>query len=197
MPILLACGSCAFSAAQEEVFERLGRGVLASALEGFNVRRNQPLRSPLGCQLGPPFTRGACATTGLHLCLRPDWCVVIAEALANPSALQPLSRTWDGSAGSGKSYTMMGTSTNKGLIPRLCEALYAAIDEVSGTSLLRTSPSSLRDATAFMQSQDPNLRFHTEVSYMEIYNEKVRMTKTRPEPAIPQAPVLSPCAWGP
>lgn len=57
-----------------------------------------------------------------------------------------------GQTGSGKSYTMMGTQDNKGIIPRLCDELFASI--------------------AAKQSED--LSYKVEVSYMEIYNEKVR-----------------------
>ena len=41
--------------------------------------------------------------------------------------------------GSGKSYTMMGTSQDeklKGIIPRLCDAMFARIAEVSVTDLI-------------------------------------------------------------
>lgn len=58
-----------------------------------------------------------------------------------------------GQTGSGKSYSMMGTSNNKGLIPRLCDGLFDQIAQIS-------------DA-------DENTSFKVEVSYMEIYNEKV------------------------
>jgi len=54
--------------------------------------------------------------------------------------------------GSGKSYTMMGAPNQKGLIPRICDSLFEQIQ----------------------QSNDPNTTFKVEVSYMEIYNEKVR-----------------------
>lgn len=53
--------------------------------------------------------------------------------------------------GSGKSYTMMGTQDNKGIIPRLCDLLFGSIAE----------------------RQTPDLSYKVEVSYMEIYNEKV------------------------
>ncbi|XP_036358339.1 kinesin-like protein KIF13A isoform X8 [Octopus sinensis] len=56
-----------------------------------------------------------------------------------------------GQTGSGKSYTMMGTADEKGIIPRLCDALFEKI------------------AT----NDDPDLTYKVEVSYMEIYNEKV------------------------
>lgn len=53
--------------------------------------------------------------------------------------------------GSGKSYTMMGSGENKGIIPRLCDNLF--------------------DMIAKQQSSE--LTYKVEVSYMEIYNEKV------------------------
>ena len=54
-----------------------------------------------------------------------------------------------GQTGSGKSYTMMGSHDDQGLIPRICQDLF------------------LR-----MRENDTNYRI--EISYMEIYNEKVR-----------------------
>ncbi|XP_028610925.1 kinesin-like protein KIF16B isoform X2 [Grammomys surdaster] len=58
-----------------------------------------------------------------------------------------------GQTGSGKSYTMMGSSGDSGLIPRICEALFSRINETT-----RWDEAS----------------FRTEVSYLEIYNERVR-----------------------
>ncbi|XP_075454796.1 kinesin-like protein KIF13B isoform X2 [Ascaphus truei] len=57
-----------------------------------------------------------------------------------------------GQTGSGKSYTMMGTADQPGLIPRLCSTLF--------------------DRT--QKAENEELSFKVEVSYMEIYNEKVR-----------------------
>ncbi|XP_024911473.1 kinesin-like protein KIF13B isoform X3 [Cynoglossus semilaevis] len=57
-----------------------------------------------------------------------------------------------GQTGSGKSYTMMGSGDQPGLIPRLCSALFE-----------RTQ-----------KEQREQESFTVEVSYMEIYNEKVR-----------------------
>ncbi|ORX74357.1 kinesin-domain-containing protein [Linderina pennispora] len=54
-----------------------------------------------------------------------------------------------GQTGSGKSYTMMGSEADPGLIPRVCDELFTRI------SMLGAS-------------------FHVEVSYLEIYNERVR-----------------------
>lgn len=56
-----------------------------------------------------------------------------------------------GQTGSGKSYTMTGTAAEPGLIPRLCDRIFARIDEQT----------------------DEQTTFKVEVSYMEIYNEKV------------------------
>ncbi|XP_058066317.1 kinesin-like protein KIF13A [Anopheles bellator] len=56
-----------------------------------------------------------------------------------------------GQTGSGKSYTMMGNQDNKGIIPRLCDELFASI----------------------AAKQTDELTYKVEVSYMEIYNEKV------------------------
>uniref|UniRef100_H3AG65 Kinesin family member 13B n=1 Tax=Latimeria chalumnae TaxID=7897 RepID=H3AG65_LATCH len=57
-----------------------------------------------------------------------------------------------GQTGSGKSYTMMGTVDQPGLIPRLCSALFE-----------RTQ-----------KQENAEQSFKVEVSFMEIYNEKVR-----------------------
>ena len=56
-----------------------------------------------------------------------------------------------GQTGSGKSYTMMGSRDQTGIIPRLCNNLFERIDEMS----------------------TPENQTKVEVSYMEIYNEKV------------------------
>ncbi|XP_049771850.1 kinesin-like protein KIF13B [Schistocerca cancellata] len=56
-----------------------------------------------------------------------------------------------GQTGSGKSYTMMGSQDSKGIIPRLCDSLFDLIS----------------------RQQSPELSYKVEVSYMEIYNEKV------------------------
>lgn len=54
--------------------------------------------------------------------------------------------------GSGKSYTMMGSQDDEGLIPRICQELFLKmqVSKQSGSS------------------------FRTEVSYLEIYNEHVK-----------------------
>lgn len=58
-----------------------------------------------------------------------------------------------GQTGSGKSYTMMGSPHEKGLIPRLCDALFERMQAATRA--------------------DAGATFKLEVSYMEIYNERV------------------------
>ncbi|RVE76749.1 hypothetical protein OJAV_G00012140 [Oryzias javanicus] len=58
-----------------------------------------------------------------------------------------------GQTGSGKSFTMMGAPGDAGLIPRICEGLFSRISDSSGCD---------------------EASFRTEVSYLEIYNERVR-----------------------
>ncbi|XP_049592334.1 uncharacterized protein kif16bb isoform X2 [Syngnathus scovelli] len=57
-----------------------------------------------------------------------------------------------GQTGSGKSYTMMGHADEKGLIPRICDGLSSKISERNTSNAVS---------------------FRTEVSFMEIYNERV------------------------
>ncbi|VDM51755.1 unnamed protein product [Angiostrongylus costaricensis] len=57
-----------------------------------------------------------------------------------------------GQTGSGKSYSMMGTSQQPGIIPRLCNEVFRRIKETTCDIL----------------------EYKVEVSYMEIYNERVR-----------------------
>lgn len=57
-----------------------------------------------------------------------------------------------GQTGSGKTFTMMGSADNEGLIPRICQAMY----------------------TRMKLGTNSGTTFRTEVSYLEIYNEKVK-----------------------
>ncbi|KAL6297972.1 kinesin-domain-containing protein [Sparassis latifolia] len=59
-----------------------------------------------------------------------------------------------GQTGSGKSYSMMGYGADKGIIPLTCSELFVRVEEKKGAN--------------------PNTHFTVEVSYIEIYNEKVR-----------------------
>ncbi|KAK3326346.1 putative kinesin group protein [Apodospora peruviana] len=58
-----------------------------------------------------------------------------------------------GQTGSGKSYSMMGYGKEAGIIPMICQDMFKRIVEMQ---------------------QDKNLRCTVEVSYLEIYNERVR-----------------------
>lgn len=70
-----------------------------------------------------------------------------------------------GQTGSGKSYTMMGTPTQPGLIPRTCEDLFQRIES----------------------SASPNISYAVRVSYFEVYNEHVRdLLGPQPRPSDPQ-----------
>eukprot|EP00794_Sanderia_malayensis_P020111 gene20111-22082_t len=57
-----------------------------------------------------------------------------------------------GQTGSGKTHTMMGSAGNEGLIPRICQSLFVQMQNCG----------------------DGGISFRTEVSYLEIYNERVR-----------------------
>ncbi|RDA94409.1 hypothetical protein CP533_2227 [Ophiocordyceps camponoti-saundersi (nom. inval.)] len=59
-----------------------------------------------------------------------------------------------GQTGAGKSYTMMGTPQDPGLIPRTCEDLFDRIEAAHGESA--------------------NVAYSVRVSYLEVYNEHVR-----------------------
>lgn len=59
-----------------------------------------------------------------------------------------------GQTGAGKSYTMMGTPSEPGLIPRTCEDLFQRIEAA--------------------QNESPNIAYNVRVSYFEVYNEHVR-----------------------
>ncbi|PLB38903.1 kinesin-3 motor protein uncA [Aspergillus candidus] len=58
-----------------------------------------------------------------------------------------------GQTGSGKSYSMMGYGKEYGVIPRICQSMFERISEIQ---------------------REGNLSCNVEVSYIEIYNERVR-----------------------
>lgn len=58
-----------------------------------------------------------------------------------------------GQTGSGKSYSMMGYGPEEGVIPKICRAMFERIEDAQ---------------------RDNNLNCTVEVSYLEIYNERVR-----------------------
>ncbi|KAN0037910.1 hypothetical protein ACTA71_000081 [Dictyostelium dimigraforme] len=82
----------------------------------------------------------------------------------NDLGKEVLKNAWDGfncsifaygQTGSGKSYSMMGYGEEKGIIPLICEELFERI---------QSTPSNSNEQTIYK----------TTVSYMEIYNEKVK-----------------------
>jgi ankyrin repeat protein len=83
-----------------------------------------------------------------------------------------------GQTGSGKTYTMMGPPNDPGLIPRICNEMFARIT----------------------QNNDPNVKYRVECSYMEIYNERVRdllsMTDRKVNLKVREHKVLGPYVEG-
>nr|XP_016854255.1 PREDICTED: kinesin-like protein KIF1C [Anolis carolinensis] len=80
-----------------------------------------------------------------------------------------------GQTGAGKSYTMMGKqeADQQGIIPQLCEDLFARVNE----------------------NKSPNLSHSVEVSYMEIYCERVRdllNPKSRGNLRVREHPIMGP-----
>ncbi|XP_043985739.1 kinesin-like protein KIF14 [Gambusia affinis] len=66
-----------------------------------------------------------------------------------------------GQTGSGKSYTMMGFEEEAGVIPRFCQELFLKLASV----------------------EDEEVKCHVEMSYFEVYNEKIHdLLVTREEP---------------
>ncbi|CAF0916937.1 unnamed protein product, partial [Didymodactylos carnosus] len=91
-----------------------------------------------------------------------------------------------GQTGAGKSYTMMGKMEDgqKGIIPQLCEELFNRITRLA-------TPTSLTP----MLSEPHNRRFSVEVSYMEIYCERVRdllNPKTKQNLRVREHPIMGP-----
>ena len=68
-----------------------------------------------------------------------------------------------GQTGAGKSYSMVGYGTNKGIVPISCEEIFKRISS----------------------NTDPSLHFEVEVSMLEIYNEKVQDLLTPPSKRPP------------
>lgn len=71
-----------------------------------------------------------------------------------------------GQTGSGKSYTMMGTPSQPGLIPRTCEDLFQRIES----------------------NVSPHVSYTVRVSYFEVYNEHVRDLLSPPRPSSDNHP---------
>ncbi len=81
-----------------------------------------------------------------------------------------------GQTGSGKSYTMMGTHNDRGIIPRLSQSMFDRIEnevqqEFNNDAIIPSIDNEkINDILAVKFSSS----YRVEVSYFEIYNEKVR-----------------------
>ena len=73
-----------------------------------------------------------------------------------------------GQTGSGKSYSMMGTPADAGLIPRVCRALFYMIGRQTEEEAQHHS------STCSSSSSMERRGFSVEASYLEIYNEHIR-----------------------
>eukprot|EP00163_Fabomonas_tropica_P017402 TRINITY_DN3091_c0_g4_i3.p1 TRINITY_DN3091_c0_g4~~TRINITY_DN3091_c0_g4_i3.p1 ORF type:complete len:1121 (-),score=354.56 TRINITY_DN3091_c0_g4_i3:115-3477(-) len=67
-----------------------------------------------------------------------------------------------GQTGSGKSYSMMGTEEDPGIIPRICDAIFKEMHEKLAT------------ADKVKEETGEEIKYKVEVTYLEIYNEKVK-----------------------
>lgn len=78
--------------------------------------------------------------------------------------------------GSGKSYTMMGTHTDRGIIPRLSQSMFDRIENEMKQELNHNSNIQSIDNEKIQDilSLKFSSSYRVEVSYFEIYNEKVR-----------------------
>ena len=88
-----------------------------------------------------------------------------------------------GQTSSGKTYTMMGTKRDPGIIPRLCRALFEKIEEE-----LAREGAVMQNATDTGVAPPQNKKMtKCSVSYMEIYNEQVKdLLKSRPKGQKPK-----------
>jgi hypothetical protein len=120
-----------FLGSQQITFEKIGVEVLANAWRGYNA-------SLFACKDGP-----------LHSPSLSLFCLSVSS----------LHLSTDGQTGSGKSYSMMGSESSPGIIPRICRALFYLIKRYNLEH-------------GFMEDVPPEERPYTvEASYLEIYNE--------------------------
>jgi kinesin family protein 1 len=86
-----------------------------------------------------------------------DWCATHVQVVASLEGFNTCVLAY-GQTGSGKSYSMMGSNTDKGIIPRICEHLF---ERLAGDPAAPSDPASL-------------VRMHkVVVSFCEIYQEAV------------------------
>nr|CAD7440583.1 unnamed protein product [Timema bartmani] len=128
----------------EVVFDSLGRDILDNAFQGYNACIFAYGQTDLVIEEITIHTNDCLRIMRENYSRESDVVETNSEEIRELISLLYM-------AGSGKSYTMMGGQDSKGIIPRLCDSLFGRI--------------------AKMQSIE--LSYKVEVSYMEIYNEKV------------------------
>ncbi|CAF3355314.1 unnamed protein product [Rotaria socialis] len=81
-----------------------------------------------------------------------------------------------GQTGSGKSYTMMGSHHDRGIIPRLCQSMFDRIENELNQDINHDMDIESIDNEKIhdILSLKFSSTYRVEVSYFEIYNEKVR-----------------------
>ena len=78
--------------------------------------------------------------------------------------------------GSGKSYTMMGSHNDRGIIPRLSQSMFDGIEQHMKNEMNEalSIEAADKDKIDDILSVKFSSSYRVEVSYFEIYNEKVR-----------------------
>ncbi|XP_030063819.1 kinesin-like protein KIF14 [Microcaecilia unicolor] len=149
--------------------------IVAVRVRPFNKRENQGrAKCVASCtgqeiQIRHPFTHQVFAFfyDFTFLSLNPGDATYASQEDVYSQLAQPLlDKVFDGynvclfaygQTGSGKSYTMMGYNEDPGIIPRFCEELFTRVNVVQ---------------------QD--VKYHIEMSYFEIYNERIYDLLTSP-----------------
>eukprot|EP01041_Mallomonas_annulata_P003101 gene3101-6090_t len=107
--------------------------------------------------------------------------------------IEVLSNTWKGynaslfaygQTGSGKSYSMMGTPSDPGIIPRICQTIFYMIDTENQNQKKNKKNNGDNDDGNDNEVDDngngngvdmtTTTSYHVEASYLEIYNENIR-----------------------
>ena len=176
-------------AGQEKVFHSLGTDILDNAFEGYNACIFAYGQTGEGTQTAAHVGNGnfnllSGAKRGIESFGEMGW---PKEGLGAPplSQMETNCTLSLSATGSGKSYSMMGSQDSQGLIPRLCNGLFERIADKNVDS-----------------AEDGSWHSKVEVSYMEIYNEKVHdllnptMTSGRQGLKVREHSVLGPYVDG-
>ncbi|MGH0119859.1 UNVERIFIED_CONTAM: hypothetical protein FKN15_059240 [Acipenser sinensis] len=170
-------------ASQETVYESLARPLLNKAFQGYNAclfaygqtgsgksyteqkMKAKSVVSVLGQEttVHPPHSQQKFSFSfdfSFWSCDAQDGCYASQETVYESLARPLLNKAFQGynaclfaygQTGSGKSYTMMGYNEEAGIIPRFCEEIFLKAAEV----------------------KEDNVTCHIEMSYFEVYNEKL------------------------